>query len=246
MQIEKAYLFARQITEGEVPQPMEPDVYFENGRFNPLYVPPNFNYKTHTIVIDEQQFDDSGYQDHVFNEGELEDGYTIIYTNGDSNLYNPQEKFSIEDGVIKFRHSRPQITGQVIHGWHNAILFPLGDFWTLATGKKRIRYRAKLTVDDWSIDDKNSYVISVEINRAINTPPTKIYKTLWDSSIYMTNSINTSGFDWTNKELRLTGSFNYPLAYFVIDVWPNDNNYREQTGYGGVDFTIEISKIWVS
>ena len=36
MQIEKAYLFARQITAGEPPTPpLDAGVYFENGMFNP-------------------------------------------------------------------------------------------------------------------------------------------------------------------------------------------------------------------
>lgn len=50
MQIEKAYLFGRQLSAGGTP-PMQDNVFFENGRFNPIHLPQGFDFNNNRQVI---------------------------------------------------------------------------------------------------------------------------------------------------------------------------------------------------
>lgn len=50
MIISSAYMFARQITAGEVP--MDENTYFENGVFNPIWVGENFDFNDSGLVRD--------------------------------------------------------------------------------------------------------------------------------------------------------------------------------------------------
>ena len=94
MQIEKAYLFARQITVGEVP--MDQNTYFENGVFNPVWVGDNFDYTDSDIVRGsywDVQYDAMHYSSYIA-------AHKVVHAVG--NLANP---WFIEDGDLVFRQS---------------------------------------------------------------------------------------------------------------------------------------------
>ena len=57
MQIEKAYLFGRQISAGEAP--MRDNVFFEHGVFNPVHVPQGFDFNNNRqVVVVNSNYDD--------------------------------------------------------------------------------------------------------------------------------------------------------------------------------------------
>lgn len=123
MQIEKAYLFARQITEGEVPQPMEPDVYFENGRFNPLYVPQGFNFNNNKHkIVDQYVY----LPDYDFQQGYLEDGSVIQMQIGDGE--NPSEDdvcFLGSDGYLHIYHNPAVESSEDQRNYQLHLLLPI-------------------------------------------------------------------------------------------------------------------------
>lgn len=56
MIISSAYLFGKQISPGGLP-PMATEVYYENGRFNPLYVPQGFDVSNRKISVVGNNYD---------------------------------------------------------------------------------------------------------------------------------------------------------------------------------------------
>lgn len=239
MQIEKAYLFGRQMTEGTPPSPMDEDVYFENGRFNPLYVPSTFNYKNHVYSIDEQETSDIQYI--TFDPGFLESGYTIYYKMGEQNMYNPQISFEIANGAIRIHYVLPQSSFTSNQYWGNSICFPIVNYASFCPGAKQITVRYRLVVNSWNEDNNNDYFVWFHPLLAANDPPTRLQLARYSGSFELSNKRNTTGFDWKSLRIRpYAGQIPIYLNFMLSD------GYNEKAVNGDTDFIVEIDKVWAT
>lgn len=85
MQIRKAYLFGRTLKPGGTP-PMSPEIYFENGRFNPIHIPEGFDFNNNRQVV----VVNSDYNDFM-------NACTIAFENGEyASHYNDGTTFLIK------------------------------------------------------------------------------------------------------------------------------------------------------
>ena len=123
MQIEKAYLFARQISAGGTP-PMPVEVYYENGKFNPLYVPSSLDVVNNKIEGVGNYYDTPDYLEFMNeNSDHFDDGTTFyIYhmeTDGTPTIEDCLEYNSLtfaNDGIVYryFKHPSDRVIIRVI------------------------------------------------------------------------------------------------------------------------------------
>ena len=104
MQIEKAYLFGRQMTAGHAPVIPE-DIFFENGVFNSMYVPQGFNFASNRYELRSQNQIYDPITVDTFPSGRLTDG-TTFFVKHSPNLSQiiDGENWSISNGKLLFHH----------------------------------------------------------------------------------------------------------------------------------------------
>ena len=122
MNISSAYLFGRTLKPGGAP-PLADNIYFENGQFNPLYVPQGFNFNTNQHSFETNIPSDLYYVDYP--EGYLEDSSVIFMWYKNWGTIPPNEHFEIgQDGCIHLVHN--SVAGQY-NSYVQNILLPIGD-----------------------------------------------------------------------------------------------------------------------
>ena len=122
MQIRKAYLFGRTLKPGGTP-PMNPEIYFENGVFNPLYVPQGFDFNNNQHKVAGQ---DIYLPDYEFPSGYLEDGSVIQLQIGEGQNPVANEVCEIgEDGYLHIQHNPSAEQSSAYRDYNLGILLPI-------------------------------------------------------------------------------------------------------------------------
>ena len=139
MQIEKAYLFARQISAGGAP-PMGPEIYFENGVFNPACVPAGFDFHNNVEVYEEHDY---YYENSLIFQG----GYKALADAGKIARIQYKcsqghtESWTLEDGVLRFTHTEKELVPPYDWGKDGEILLLPVVGWRPAYPYVNVQYR---------------------------------------------------------------------------------------------------------
>lgn len=161
MQIRKAYLFGRTLKPGGTP-PMSPEIYFDNGVFNPACVPQGFNFSNNVSIYAD---DGSIENDLIYLGGykTLADAGTIARIRfGTDSGYT--ESWALEDGVLRFTHAEKEQTPPYYWGNIGELLLLPVVGWNPAYRYVNVQYR--LTGNDayygagvtsWAYDDRLYY-----------------------------------------------------------------------------------------
>ncbi len=154
--LHSGYIFGKYVSEGMKPQPLASNILYENGIFNSLYTPDNFNIFTNINSIDqgppydpvspaEWRYHDYSLEDFSFPEGSLTDGSTFYLTIHGNNI--SQQGVEITDSCIKMTHT--VIEHQAVESAFAlaGIIVPIKDFASFMNVSSRnkqgiyIRYR---------------------------------------------------------------------------------------------------------
>lgn len=161
MQIEKAYLFGRQLSAGGTP-PMGPEIYFENGVFNPACVPAGFDFHNNVAIYD---YDETGVDTLTFQGGykSLADTGTIARVQKRCSQGHT-ETWVLEDGVLRFTHTEKEFRPPYDWGRSGEILLLPVVGWNPAYQYVNVQYRLTgndtqygAAVTSWAYNDRLYY-----------------------------------------------------------------------------------------
>lgn len=224
MEIKKAFVFARNITPNEPPvPPLDAGVYFENGRFNPLYVPQGFDFNNNKLVLvtDSQTRESYWNLGGRFNNGEwadhFDDGTTFILKTPNAG----NRDWKIENG--KLVYDIDSANSLVI----NSLILPVVNMSGLY-----------------------SYV-NIHIRLSVSNPPVPIPQlpsNYYGSSTYERygNTLEYATSDefpnplneWTNDSMGIGWYTEKKIDFMEFDIYNYD--------VVGMQYKVEIDKIWMT
>ena len=223
MQIEKAYLFGKQITAGVIPPPppLGEGVYFDSGRFNPLYIPSGFNLSNQLALncyYDLDHYYDQNYYDNMYENrfpgGEwashFDDGTVFLFKDANDSTSD----LTISNDYITYR---PPTNLSV--SVTTSFVLPVVD---LGTSYSWLWFRYKITHTGSS---------------SLYTPYFRVWERTSQTTLnqgYFADSGTDN--DWVESAIDLSYSNN--KADFI------SFDFSKHTSYP--DYTVEIEKIWAS
>lgn len=229
------------------------DAYFENGRFNPIYVPQGFDFINNRVTETIVDYHDIS----LVYPNLLGSNKVVLRTYSPQNMYNPNEQFTIENGVLKFSHFVPKSYLQNKAYWICDILLPLANATQFFSHGWYVHIHNRLTVENWSLGDKNQYIfdfapcwIETDVYPS-GDPDTLRYRYSYTWFAHDTSN-NKDGFNWRNSKTQSyyggrPGDAN-PISYFHLSLytqWITDSlGMGESTINDDVKFTYEIDKIY--
>lgn len=194
MIMSSAYIFGRQISPGGIP-PMAEDIYFENGRFNPLYVGNDFVFPTDvvrgqysTIMLD------SRINPYMINN-------LPFQTAGE-----PAPIWTIENGVLVRSLSTPGSSNQL----SCAVYIPTNLRQSIYTARTTCMFEMQL--EGWDGKNSEPWFIAYQVNDRTTGAKTRLlYRNIGDAG-------NTSGFE---NRYAVIGSVGANLDYIGIQASPD-------------------------
>ena len=248
MIMSSAYIFGRQISAGETPPPLPANVYFENGVFNPLYIPDGFDFANKRYTIDGTNYIiDSIYPRNSYDlstfdypAGSLDDG-TVFDMAYYMSTYTSRENFELTETTLKDVHFRPYKYGtRNIDTCFNIVL-PVKNFKEFYGAQDSSRYvHIRFRFSDY-IGPTNRINHYIETQLGYKSSQTKIRPISYENMRVTT--VGEMG-EWKVAHVFFVGQGNVmPLVddtyFFRIGL-----RRREQSGWGDQGITLEIDKIW--
>ena len=135
--LHSGYIFGKYVSEGIKPQPLPPNIFYENGIFNSLYIPNDFNILTNRKSINQgpPYYPSTGTWYHILDynlgsftypNGSLADGSTF-----NLKIYNDnytQQELSIMNTSINISHIRPVTRINQKESAFTGLIIPVKDF----------------------------------------------------------------------------------------------------------------------
>ena len=256
IKLHSGYVFGKYVSEGLKPQPLPPNVLYENGIFNSLYIPEGFNIFTNKKYIDQgPPYTPSGMtyyiiQDYDFDDFTFPEGSLI-----DSSVFNltihadrwAQQQLEATTTSIKITQVRPARNVYEYKSEFIGLIIPIKDFISFLNispyNFRAIYVRYRAVDNNFTFDQpKDMRTITGEVGhvntlttikseKGLSTTslPTLIDNNWHDESIWTT--VSSSGHN-----INLDPNNSYFLKFgFVSDI----NSYRKEKY-----ITYEINKIW--
>lgn len=232
MTYSSAYLFAKQLTAGQSPDPpIGEGVYFENGRFNPLYVPQGFDFHNNQHKLQRVQ-DDWPYFNRIsFPEGDLDDGSVImLQTHSSQNIYVDGEYFGMnESGYLTLSHHvEPYSQQSWMASYWQYIILPIVNIERLMNG------RPKLCISYRALSNTEQYECDIFFENYIKLSSTQIETGMylgWEQTVDLPQ-------DWDTIKDDISG-YGIPETDFLVYCI----NVREFPK-NPMDLEFQINKIW--